>query len=73
MTGNVLREISGLRFGEAFGAMVASPPPGPGARGKAALALALDFHCWRTLVRESGLPPNAAVDIVTGPVRSVPA
>ncbi len=33
---------------------------------QAALALALDFHTWRVLVRERGLHRDQAVDVATG-------
>lgn len=72
-TNPVLREISGMRFGGAFGAMSASLSPGLGEAGKAALALAMSFFTWRTLVRESGLPPDAAVEIMAGLVRDAGA
>lgn len=33
-------------------------------KGKAALALALSFHTWRTLIRDAGLKPAAAVNLM---------
>lgn len=63
-TSALLREISELRFGGPFGAIIASLSPGLDAKGLAALNLALSFHTWRTLVRESGLEPNDAVNLM---------
>ena len=73
VTNQVLREISGMRFGGAFGAMSASLSSGLGETGKAALALAMSFFTWRTLVRETGLPPDTAVEIMAGLVRNAGA
>ena len=67
-TSPLLREISDLRFGIPFGAIVASLSPGLDARGNAALALALSFHTWRTLVREAGLKPADAIDLMVGTI-----
>jgi AcrR family transcriptional regulator len=39
----------------------------------AAIALALDFHTWRTLVRDGGLAVDEAVDVVVGAVRAADA
>ncbi|MDQ3286143.1 MAG: hypothetical protein M3P92_10680, partial [Actinomycetota bacterium] len=36
----------------------------------AMLALAIDFHTWRSLERESGLSREEAVEIMVGAVRS---
>lgn len=63
-TSAILREISDLRFGVPFGAISASLSAGLDSRGHAALGLALSFHTWRTLVRESGLSPDAAIDLM---------
>lgn len=60
----LLREVSALRFGAGFGAIAASLSAGLGAKGKAALALALSFHTWRTLTRDAGLKPAAAVELM---------
>lgn len=60
----LLREVSALRFGAGFAAIAASLSPGLGAKGKAALALALSFHTWRTLTRDAGLKPAAAVELM---------
>ncbi len=72
-TNPVLREISGMRFGGAFGAVFASFSPGLSETGQAALSLALSFYSWRTLVRDAGLPPDAAVEIMVGLVRNASA
>src|SRR5215216_8011802 len=41
-----------------------------GTRLLAMLALAIDFHTWRSLERESGLSREEAVEIMVGAVRS---
>ena len=78
MTANVLRdaersalvrEVSGLRFGTGFAAIGASVASGLAPNGRAALALALSFFTWRTLVREAGLEPNAAVELMVSTIR----
>jgi hypothetical protein len=61
----LVREISDLRFGTPIRAIHASLAPGLGARGKAALTLALSFHTWRTLVRDARLGTTAAVALMT--------
>jgi AcrR family transcriptional regulator len=63
-TSPLLREVSDLRFGVPFAAIRASLSPRLDARGHAALNLALSFHTWRTLVRESGLSLDAAIDLM---------
>jgi AcrR family transcriptional regulator len=40
-----------------------------GRRKRAAIELAVSFHTWRTLVRESGLSANQAVSLMAGAVR----
>jgi AcrR family transcriptional regulator len=61
----LVREISDLRFGTPIRAIHASLAPGLGARGKAALTLALSFHTWRALVRDARLGTTAAVALMT--------
>ena len=61
----LVREVSDLRFGTPIRAIHASLAPGLGARGKAALTLALSFHTWRTLVRDARLGTTAAVALMT--------
>lgn len=65
------REISQLRFGPQLGAMqkvlskdVPKPP-------RALIGLALQFVTWRSLVRDSGLSHNQAVDTMAGAVGSL--
>src|SRR5581483_4546496 len=60
----LVREISRLRYGpviaqwrEVLGAKLNT-------RQRAVLDLALSFHTWRTLVREAGLKPAAAIDVM---------
>jgi AcrR family transcriptional regulator len=63
-----LREVTGFRFGAPFAAIAASVSAGLRDKGHAALHLALSFHTWRTLVRESGMPPAAAVEFMANAV-----
>jgi len=60
----VLRDVVALRFGTGIGAIHASLIGGLGTKGKAALALALSFHTWRTLVRDAGLSHKAATALM---------
>lgn len=60
----LVRDISGLRFGAGFAAIEASVAGDLTASGKAALALALSFYTWRTLVRDARLEPTAAVELM---------
>lgn len=55
------RNIMALRFGPFFAACQEVLGAGLSARQQALLHLALGFSTWRSLVRESGLTPNAAV------------
>lgn len=77
VTGNVLRdaeqnptlrEISDLRFGVPFRMIFASLSAGLADRQRAALAVAMSFYTWRTLVRDAGMEPAAAVDLMVGSV-----
>jgi AcrR family transcriptional regulator len=63
-TNTVLAEISGMRFGAAFGAIIQSLADGLDGEGQAALALALSFYTWRSLVRESKLSLPQAVQLM---------
>jgi AcrR family transcriptional regulator len=56
------REISEMRFGPCMAAYREALGAGLTAKQRAVLALALGFHTWRTLVRESGLRQSAAVE-----------
>jgi hypothetical protein len=51
-------EIAGMRFGPPLAACEQVL----GARQRAVLRLALSFFAWRTLTREGGLKPGAAVE-----------
>jgi AcrR family transcriptional regulator len=58
------REIAEMRFGPymaAYGDVLGAKLT---AKQRALLRLALSFFSWRTLVRESGLKPSAAVDVM---------
>jgi AcrR family transcriptional regulator len=64
------REIMELRRGPGIRRMRAVL--GAGVRGRRRLALidlALDFHTWRRLVRESGLSPEQAVETIVRALR----
>lgn len=63
-TNPLLAEISALRFGPGFAAIHESLAGGLDERGKPALALALSFYTWRTLVREAGLSAGEAVSVM---------
>ena len=56
------RETMALRFGPAVAAWHEVLGAGLGAGQRAMLNVALGFHTWRALVRDSGLAPAAAVD-----------
>lgn len=56
------RETIELRFGPPMTACREVLGAGLDARGRALLQLALSFFTWRTLTREAGLKPSAAVD-----------
>jgi AcrR family transcriptional regulator len=58
----LVREISALRFGPYFAAYHEVLGHTLTAKQLALLHLALSFHTWRILVRESGLKQGAAVD-----------
>jgi AcrR family transcriptional regulator len=63
-----VREIFRVRWQPRVEATYASLAAGLKARGKAALALALSFHTWRTLTRDAGMKPAAAADLMVGAV-----
>jgi len=55
-------EIAGMRFGPPLAACEQVLGARLGARQRAVLRLALSFFTWRTLTREGGLKPGAAVE-----------
>lgn len=67
-TNDALREVSSLRFGEPLRAIHDSLSGGLGAKGKAALTLAMSFYTWRSLTHEARLTPKDAVALM---VRSI--
>lgn len=67
-TNEALREVSAIRFGAPLHAIRDSLAIGLGAKGKAALSVALSFYTWRTLAHEARLKPKDAVALM---VRSV--
>jgi AcrR family transcriptional regulator len=82
MIANVLRDAEVLPVGEGFLAfkreLSRAVRAGWGLRGRrraqlmAVLDLAADFGTWRSLVRQSGLTNDEAVDLIARWVRSVP-
>jgi AcrR family transcriptional regulator len=56
------REIAEMRFGPPLAACEEVLGAKLGARQRAVLRLALSFFTWRTLTRDGGLKPGAAVD-----------
>jgi hypothetical protein len=59
-----VQRIAALRFVPGLQAIAASLSGGLSEKGRAALHLALSFHTWRTLTREAGLKPAAAVELM---------
>ncbi len=57
-----MARVAGWR--EAATGVLAEGRPGDAARGRAAIAHALAFDTWRSLVRRQGLPPAEAVDLM---------
>jgi AcrR family transcriptional regulator len=55
------REVAALRFGPSFAAYASVLGAGLSATQRALLALALDYFAWRSLVRDSGLASDKAV------------
>jgi len=66
------RETVALRFGPQMAAYHAVLGAGFGATQRAMLSLALSFFTWRTLVRDGGLAPDAAVDAMVRAVCDQP-
>jgi AcrR family transcriptional regulator len=66
----VVREICELRYGPPMGAIVAVLGAGMNARQHALLHLAMSYYTWRTLVRDSGLSRDDAVDAMVHAVMS---
>jgi AcrR family transcriptional regulator len=65
------REISDLRFVPFAMAWREVLGAGMGAKHRAVLHLALSFHTWRSLVRESGLKQGAAVKTMVQAIEGV--
>ena len=59
-----LREATDLRVAGPLGAIFMSVEGGLGAKGIAALRLAMSFYTWRSLVREAGMTPANAVALM---------
>jgi AcrR family transcriptional regulator len=64
------KEISELRFGPLMAAYNDVLGAGLSPAQRAMLRLALSYFTWRTLVREAGLPPDAAIEAMTRAVDS---
>ena len=67
-TNDALREVSSERFGGPLSAIYDSLSDGLGAKGKAALTLAMSFYTWRTLTHEVRLKPKDAVALMVDAV-----
>ncbi|HEX5648404.1 MAG TPA: helix-turn-helix domain-containing protein [Steroidobacteraceae bacterium] len=65
------REIAELRFGEPFAGYRRVLGAGLTRPQQALLAVALNFHAWRTLARETQLSPTAAAELFADAVASV--
>lgn len=65
------REIAELRFGEPFAGYRHVLGAGLTRPQQALLAVALNFHAWRTLARETQLSPTAAAELFADAVASV--
>ena len=59
------REVTELRAGAEMRAIAESVTGGLEQKGKAALALAMSFHTWRTLTQDSMLDTTEAVNLMT--------
>jgi AcrR family transcriptional regulator len=64
------REIAELRFGPPMARHRQVLGAGLPQRARALLAVALNFHSWRTLAREAQLSPTAAADVVADAIAS---
>lgn len=62
------REINALRLGPPMAACRTVLGDGLAPTQQAMLALALSFFTWRTLTRDSGLAPDAAVEAMVGAI-----
>jgi AcrR family transcriptional regulator len=69
----ITREVTELRAGPAIQAISDSVSGGLGAKGKAALVLAMSFHTWRTLIEEAGIDQSEAVDLMASTIVSADA
>lgn len=67
------RQVTELRAGPGMHAIAESVSAGLGAKGQAALALAMSFYTWRTLVGEAGLKPAAAAGLMAAAVTGADA
>jgi len=66
----LIREVVTLRMGPAFAAFHEVLGAELDHPGRAMLGLALGFHTWRSLVRQGGLAPDAAVEAMVGAIWS---
>lgn len=60
----LLREIGQIRRGPRLAAYMETLGQGMTAQQRGVLQLALSFHAWRTLVRQSGLDHDAAIRVM---------
>jgi len=64
----LVRDISALRWGPSIARIIEVLGEGLEPRQMPLLHLALSFHSWRSLVRESGLETDAAVDAMVAAI-----
>jgi len=72
-TNPTLHDVAMLRFGAPLTAIARSLGDGLGPKGRAALALAMSFHTWRTLTREAGLAGDDAAELMAASVLAADA
>jgi AcrR family transcriptional regulator len=66
----LVQEIVALRYGPHMAEFESVLGVGLSAPRRAVLRVALGFHAWRSLVRDSGLSPAAAVNAMVSAVRA---
>jgi AcrR family transcriptional regulator len=69
----LVKKVGALRTGPYFTAYAQVLGAGLGAKQRAALRLGLSFFTWRTLVRDSGLEPADAVELMVRAIEGADA
>lgn len=67
-THEIVQEVMATRYAPGIGAWHEVLGAGLKAKQRAMLAVALSFHTWRTLVRETGMKQSDAVEAMAGAV-----